>query len=355
MKNDLKMRILPLLMSLLMCFALSACGAADEENMTDLQKGMSAIENGDYETAETSLLNALRQEENLKAVYRGLGMAKLAQGNVSEAIGYFEDALSQSNGIIEDMDIDISYYLAVAQYRQGNTEDAIATYNAIIDIRPNEDNAYYMRGKAYLLTGHRDQAISDYEKAVELAPGDYDHYLRICEDLREAGYQEDGDSYIRRAMESGNKLSDYQLGVFNYYLGNYTDARGYLENAKNGKKVPENLIVYLGRTYEALGDVAYAISMYEEYITAGGENAAAYVYLGLAKMGQNDYSGAIEVFDAGIATGDSGYMQSMMYNRIVSYEYLKNWNKAKELMAEYVKKYPDDEKAARENIFLSTR
>ena len=48
-------------------------------------------------------------------------------------------------------------------------------------------------------------------------------------------------------------------------------------------------------------------------------------------------------------------MQSLMFNEVVAYEYLLDFKKAASLMKEYLDRYPDDEAAQREYIFLSTR
>jgi len=338
--------------------ALTGCslpfGNSDDESY--LNQGMTAIKEGRYSEASQLFDSAVSEDEDERQALRGKGMAAMAEGDYTAAQNHLKEALACSNGIIKDIDIDIAYYLAVAEYKSGDVQGAIDTYDSIINIKPGEDNAYYMRGKAYLGQGEKEKALSDYEQAVTLAPQDYDHYVRICSDLREAGYENEGDEYLRRAMESGNKLSDYQLGVFNYYLGNYTDARNYLETARDSKKQDENLIMYLGRTYEELGDIGYAISLYENYIAGGGADAAqAYLRIGLAKMNQKDYSGAVEAFDSGISSGGGSAMQSLQYNKVIAYEMQYDFATAKSLMAEYVQKYPGDEKAARENIFLSTR
>lgn len=339
-----------------MCFAGCTLPFGNGGDESFIGQGMAQIEQGNYSQALELFNSAIDEGEDAKQALRGKGLATMALGDYEAAQNHLKEALTYSNGIIKDIDIDISYYLAVAEYKTGDSQGAIDTYSSIIDIRPDEDNAYYMRGKAYLAQGNKDRALADYEQTVALAPQDYDHYVRICSDLRDAGYDNEGDEYLRRAMDSGNKLSDYQLGVFNYYLGNYTEARNYLETAREGKKQDENLIMYLGRTYEALGDIGYAISLYENYVAEGGADIpAAYVRIGIAKMDQQDYNGAIEAFTAGIDNGGGSSIQSLLYNRIVAYEKLYDFATAKSLMAEYVEKYPGDEKAARENIFLSTR
>lgn len=327
----------------------------NKEDNSPLALGMKAVEEGDYNGAMSHFNSAVNDDTNAKLIKRGMGMAALGLYDYEGAINYFKEALLLSNGIIDDVDIDISYYLAIAEYKSGDIDGAISTYSAIVNMYPKEDNAYYLRGKANLLLGNKDIAISDYDRAIELSPNNYNHYVRICKDLREAGYESEGNSYIEKAMNSHAKLSDYQLGIFNYYLGDYTAARNNLENARNSKDNSEDLILYLGRTYEQLGDPGYAISLYESYLSTNPGSALCYLSIGMAKMQQKDYEGALSSFDAGLATGDESCTQSLLYNRIITYERLLDFETAKSLCAEYVVRYPDDEKAARENQFLSTR
>ena len=45
----------------------------------------------------------------------------------------------------------------------------------------------------------------------------------------------------------------------------------------------------------------------------------------------------------------------MLYNEVMAYERLKDWEGAKVKMAAYVAKYPDDTDAQKEAEFLETR
>ena len=330
---------------------LAGCGK-DGESKADA--GMQALEKADYSTAQKCFADAIDAGENLKSAYRGLGMSYLAQADYAKAMEAFGLALAESNGIVESMDIDISYYYAVAQYKSGDAAGAIDTYDSIIAISPAQDDAYYMRGKVKLMSGDKAGANADYKKAVEIAPKDYDHYLRICEDLKAEGYESEGEEYIRMAMEGGGKLSDYQRGVFEYYLGSYTEARNDLEKAKSGKET-EDLTIYLGKTYEALGDISYALTIYETYLQKNPTSAQLYSELALMKIDQQDYEGALQTVESGLALGSTPFTQSLMFSRIVANEYLLNFDTAASLMAEYLTMYPDDETAKRENEFLSTR
>ncbi len=64
-----------------------------------------------------------------------------------------------------------SHYNAGAElHEQGRWEEAIAEYNKAIELDPNLAIVYNNRGAAYFETGQYDLAIADFNKAIELAP-----------------------------------------------------------------------------------------------------------------------------------------------------------------------------------------
>lgn len=330
---------------------MCGCSAQKADAYTN---AMHCIETSDYATASSLLGKAVSEGADRKLVYRAEGLAYLGKGDYASAAGSFENALAQSNGIISDVDIDISYYMTVAYYKAGRIQDALDTLDAVIALKPQYDTAYYLRGKINLIGGNKDGAIEDYNKAIELAPTNYDHYIRICEDLRDHGYTSESNEYIERAMASGGKMSSYRKGVFEYYLGSYTDARNDLENARKSEK-NDNLLLYLGRCYEALGDNGYALNIYEEALTTNQSNGRIYNEVALLKIRQRDYRGALEVIDQALTQSDGEGIQNLMYNRIVACEHMYDFKKAAEYMKEYLSAYPDDANAQREYIFLKSR
>lgn len=344
-----------LLLILLACLLLCSCGAEAEKSQID--QGMDALEALDFAAAANCFDAALANGEDAQLAYRGRGMAMLGLNRYPEAREAFEKALSQSNGRIHKIEYDISYYLAVAEVKNGDLQDAYDTYTAILALNEGDADAYYLRGKVSLSMGDLGNALQDYDQSIILAPTDYDGYIRICKDLTNAGYESEGKAYIQRAMNTDYRKSEYQMGVFNYYVGEYEEARTRFENSrgKGGKKDTKDLILYMGKTYEALGDLNYATALYTEYLASHPEETELFVQLGLTKMQLEDYEGALAAFEAGIAIGDVEYLQSLKFNEAVTYEYLLDFKKAAVLMKEYLDEYPNDEVAKREYEFLKTR
>ncbi len=321
---------------------------------SDIGQGMDAMEQQDYATAVAFFNDALSKGEDERQAYRGLGIAHMGLGEYEEARKDFKKALAGSNGLVKKIDYDINYYLAMAQYKTGDFEGALETLDAILALNKKSADAHYLRGRLYLLKNDREGAIADFDKAVELNGGDYDLYIKIYEGLTASGFNDEAAGYLRQAVDRKGKMTKYQSGIFAYYLGNYDEARSSLESAREAGE-NDNVILYLGRAYEALGDVNYASTLYSEYIDKGSAGASIYNELGLIRIRKGEYEDALEALQAGKELNDPSYMQSIMFNEAVAYEYLLDFKKAAVLMKEYLDRYPNDEEAQREYVFLSTR
>lgn len=288
-----------------------------------------------------------------KELYRREGIAKMDAKDYTGAIDSFLNALSQGHGAIQKTDYDINYYLGYAYYKNGDYEKAISTYDAILSLKPKEVDAHYYRALCELAVGDRDSADEDFLFYTKSDPKNYDLYLDVYFCMVDAGYKTDATSYLQAAMDNATNLSDYDAGRMYYYLGDYSNARVSLEKAKNTDD-PETYLM-LGKTYEAIGDYQYAATLYKEYLNARGNNAAVYNQLGVCCMTTGDYEGALSAFESGLNLGDSSWEQKFLYNEAVTYEYMLDFETAYTKMGEYLEKYPKDEDAQREYVFLSTR
>lgn len=331
---------------------LTGCGRVSRQH---IDEGMQAIAAQNYEQALTSLEEAETAGEDTRLLYRARGLAYMGLTQYTEAADAFEMALKSSDGRVQNMDYDMNYYLATAYYKQGNAEEAIRIYNTILSLSPKEKDALYLRGSILLRqsSDNYESAKADFDRAIELAPSDFDQLLNIYQVLKECGYQDTGREYLENAMANNAKdMSDYNKGRICFYLENYEDARDYLERAKD--TAGGGAVLYLGRTWEILGDYNYASSVYEAYV-ANTPDAEIYNQLGMCRLKMNDPQAALEAFQAGQTVEDCPILQTLQYNEIVAYEQLENFTQAASLMQSYLKAYPDDEQAQRENIFLKTR
>lgn len=351
-ENSTEKRRKAILLTLLLAAFATACGSSKN---AQTQTAMEAIEQLHYEESLPLFEKALVSGEDPELIYRGQGIAYLGLAQYAEAAEAFEKALGSATEA-GDLEYDINYYLAAVYTKAGRIDEAIEVYSAITALRPQEKAAYFYRGSLELQKKDMEKAKADFDKAVSIAPKDYALYRDISKSLTDAGEQETADSYLQRALESGDKdMGDFDKGCLYYYLRDYQNARACLERAKEKNANPET-VLYLGKTFEALGDNNYAASVYANYLAADAAQPGLQNQLGNCYLRMGQYEDALAAFEAGLAAeGNNECLQALKFNEIVAYEYLGRFDKASVLMQSYLKTYPDDAAAVREYRFLKTR
>ncbi|MBR3637621.1 MAG: tetratricopeptide repeat protein [Lachnospiraceae bacterium] len=318
-------------------------------------EGIASIQAGDFDAALASFDEAEHAGENAVYIHRGRGIAYMSQNRYDEAAKSFEEALHADGSVPTDVDYDINFYLGVCYYKLGRYEESVDRFSAILALKEKNVDAYVERGTAYLALGKTDEATADFDRAVELAPKDYGLCIDIYCILREAGKETIGAAYLQNAVDSEDKkMPDYDKGRLYFYLGDYSNARDYLEKAKGSGNGSEELILLLGQCYENLNDRTYAISVYTGYL-ASAQSRAVYNQLGMCYAASGDYQSALAAFQTGLGLSDYAFEQELRFNEIVAYEKMGDFITAKDKCAEYVEAYPGDEEGEREYRFLKTR
>lgn len=329
---------------------LTGCGGAGEKTASAAEM----IQSMDYQGALAELDAAEEAGENGRLISRSRGIAYMGLTEYDQAIAAFEEALRGSSGLVENVDFDLNYYLAAAYTKNGDDAAAEKIYSSILALRPDEEDAYFLRGNARMSLGSFETAKEDFDRVISMDASNYDRLIEIYEVLEYYGYKEAGQTYLQAALDAGGKQMDnYVIGRIYYYLGEYQKAYLALENAKENGGAESYL--YLGRSYEATGDYNYASNVYNSYLAKYEGNAEIYNQLGLCEMAKGEYQKALDAFQAGIGLGDSAVLQSLSFNEVAAYEYLGEFEQARTLLTQYLANYPDDEQAKREYDFLATR
>ena len=301
-------------------------------------------------------------EENVEnaLAYRKIGINAMAEEDYEAAIQNFQKALDQSKGQIRNLELDICMQKAEALYLNGQTEDAIAVCDAVLEYDGGYANAYYLRGNLYLRQKDSRKALEDYERAAKSAKMDYEVYIQLYENLNRAGMQQEGRGYLEEALKLKGK-ERYHLtnrGYIYYLMGNYEEAKGQLllavrEKRKEGEDDKAEL--YLAQTAEKLGDEATAAEYYHAYAKDHADDSIVLEELGNIAMGKEDYAGAYDYYQRGLEAAKPVNEQSLRRGVIAALEQQYEFERAKDEMAQYVLDYPEDAQAAREYEFLKTR
>lgn len=347
--NLYKGKVMIAAMALLSALMLTGCGSTA---ITD--EGMQLVQSLNYNDALAKFDEAESAGEDMRRIMRGRGIAYMGLTDYEQAVECFENALSSGTGFVQAMDYDMNYYMAAAYCKNGQYAEAEKTYDAILALRDREEDAYFLRGTVRLAQSDYDNAKLDFDKVISMDNRNYDRLIDIYQVMEHYGYGAAGQEYLNNALSAGeSQMNSFDKGRIYYYLGRYQDAALLLEESRENGDAESTL--YLGRAYEAIGEYNYATNVYSSYIAKDNQNAEVYNQLGLCNMSKQDYQAALEAFQNGMQIENNGMMQTLAFNEIMAYEYLGEYQKAAVLINNYMTTYPDDDMAAREQGFLSTR
>lgn len=129
-------------------------------------------------------------------------------------------------------EFEIFHYLDQGKeyYNQGNYDASIREFNMLIKRAPNHLEAYEYRANAYFRTRRYREAISDYDRAIELSH----------RQSRNFGFETSRQSSVREIdiIEPEHQDIEYAMlynnrGAAKYHLGQYDGAMADFEQAKN--------------------------------------------------------------------------------------------------------------------------
>lgn len=343
-----KRRVAQLAAVVLMAAALCACG--NEEKYMD--KADEFLKKEEYGQALEQYNKAIMEDEELQEAYRGAGIACMKQGDYEKAQDMFLRGLKETNGIINDIELDLSYYLGECQMQLGSYKDAEKTYSNIIEYDEDETEAYFYRGCARLKLENSNGAEKDFAKisgAVNLQ-----YLYGIYEAYEDAG-SDKGNSYLKQIVKSDSREAGdlYTVGRAYAQLGDYTKAMDCLkQSSKKGEKAAA---FCMGQIYQQQGDFEQALSCYKEYKEKHGLTFTEYHIVAECMMRVGDYESAAELNAYMKESAGKAELQTLAFEEIVIYEKQQDYENARAKAQEYVEKYPDDENGQREYEFLMTR
>lgn len=391
----MKLKLLILFTILLTAMAVTACGKDKMTVEGENEKGLGYYNSGDYETAREYFERALKLEPNNREVlnnygmaliqlrendlaleqfnnvineksttkktlklnkfaYRGKGIAYMQKLEFQNALDCFVAALAISAD--SDWNVDIMYYKANAQECLGDTDTAIESYGAVLEMDPGNVLALLARGNLYREKGDSSRAISDYEAALSKDKENYYAYIGLYTCYRDKGDEEKAKSALDTAsrLKIENNEDKYLLGQVHFYQGNYTSSKIEMQNAVENGFTEANFFLAEIAMHEE--EYEKAIEYYDIYrasiITTSPTvcNQEAVCYLALF-----DYDKAQEMINLGLSFGASAARQQLLRNQIAVYEGRYDFRAAYDAFQTYIVEYPYDDEAIEEYKFVKKR
>jgi tetratricopeptide (TPR) repeat protein len=338
-------------------FPLSGCSFPNKGSDSGAyQKGLDALESGDYDSAMTQFRTAVDQDSRVAESYRGEGIVYMKQGDYDSAATVFErslTALRKSQNQDAEFEEDVEYYLAEAYLRNNQIDQALELYAELEDGK-NPAQAYLLHGIANIKNNDIDSAKEDFDQVVKKNLS-YENCIRIYEALAGASHKADGAAYLEQALNEEPKTADdyYYQGMVYYDLGNTDKALESFktavdEGSADASSMYAKVCIDAGKTDDAR-------SVFNAMVKDGTNLAAAYNGLALCSIADGDYDDALSQIQNGLDQNDDSANEALLYNEVVVYEKKLDFETAKSKMESFLQTYPDNEEAQREYKFLQTR
>jgi tetratricopeptide (TPR) repeat protein len=318
-----------------------------------IYQGMAYIALEKYENAQKDFYLALNLDAEDKYAYRGLGIASMKQEQYEEAIEFFNKAIECAGHTIGETEYDVLRYRAQAERMVEQYEASAKTYDILLQVTTPDVDLYYNQGVVYVLEQKTDLAKEDFDKAIALTPDDYQLYWNIYNCLMKSGEETLAKEYLQQTdsiQATGEKSSKYQ-GIVAYLLQNYTEAIEILTTLAE-PDVESDL--FLALAYENIDENKEAQKVYQNLIETNSNNPYVYNQTALYYLRQNSMSKALKYLKKGIKIeGNSEDSQDLVFNQIIVYERMGNYEKALEALQTYETTYGESERLIKEKEFLS--
>ena len=298
-------------------------------------------QSGQMIEVEQACRELLRIYPQSLVVMNVLGSALQGQGKLQEAVASFDRA------------IQLKPDFAQAYCNRGNAliglgrlDEAIQNYDKAIQLKPDLAEAYCSRGNALIGLGRLDEAIQNYDKAIQLKPDFAEAYSNRGAVLKDLGRLDEAVASCDKAIQLKPDLAEAYCSRGNALIGlgrldeaiqNYDKAIQLKPDLAEAYCSRGNVLKDLGRLDEAVASCDKAIQLKPDYAEAYSNRGNALKDLGLPNEALKSYDKAIQLKpdyaeaynNRGNALKELGQLEEAIQNR----------DKAIQLKPDYVNAY----------------
>jgi tetratricopeptide (TPR) repeat protein len=174
-----------------------------------LRLGAAYLSSNHYSEAESIFRKLVAAGDPLPTSYVGLAQVLLRTGRAEEAVVELAAA-----GKKLGPNFLISYFQGLALDRAARPADAIGAFEAAIRINPDSSEAHLGLGKTELLVGRNHEAIAEFQKCLQLSPGNVQARRLLIQAYRRAGDAQAASRYSQEAPETEPASQNDLLGDF---------------------------------------------------------------------------------------------------------------------------------------------
>jgi tetratricopeptide (TPR) repeat protein len=254
--------------------------------------GLVRQEEGRFSEAVPNFQKALALQPKLHGANLFLGITEFRLNHLDAAA-----AAVQKETVAFPKDANAWMWLGVVRLAQDRAEDAAEALDRADKLKPNDPDILYHRGRAHLLVSkdsyaemfkidphswrvHRVlaqanaeaerhvDAIAEYEAAIQLAPTQPGLHEELGSEYRNANKIPEAQAAFERELEidPGNVLARYKLGAIAVEQGDGAKGKELMEEAQREKPGLVHMDYNLGRAEMLLGNDAAAAGHFEQTV-----------------------------------------------------------------------------------------
>eukprot|EP00127_Corallochytrium_limacisporum_P002269 Clim_evm57s109 gene=Clim_evmTU57s109 len=277
---------------------LSTLNAHKEDPREEAErKGQKLLADEDYEAALDYYRTAYKTYPNSDEIGGQLATLCFMHGLSDEAKEILNDVLSKHPKNARAMVRKATIFMS-----HGKTDEAMALFGKACNIGKKDWLCFFHRGQSHAEALEMPKAISDYEKAMELAPDRLEPLNQSAIANAFAKNFDKGVETLKSAMERfGDKADPYYNLAFIYGMQQkYDDAMKYFDTSIEKDSDSPFPYLYKGIILLQMGKVKEAHENYELAIKKDPENVDAYAALARVYLKQFEVQKSIECYDKAI-------------------------------------------------------
>lgn len=317
----------------------------------NLYYGIALFQTGSTAEAEKFIKAAIKQEDERPEAYSVLGEIYSSQKKYGEAASQFETSkkwlpLNKTKDDLDKQEISTIIDVLTAESENfianGKVDEAINTLTLATTYDNKNPLIYVGLGDAYLARGAFDPATTNYELALKnranYAPALYG-LGKIA--FRQKKYSLSLENYIK-SSEADNNFAPafFEKGIIFYLLDRYNDAIAAFERFDQLQPGSLRGKTYLGKSYYGKGELDKAQGILADVLASDANYSEANKYMAYTLIDKKDYTQA-ETFFNKVKPEDLNAEDYSKWAKI--YIDKKEFPKAYELMDKAVAIDPNDE------------
>jgi tetratricopeptide (TPR) repeat protein len=207
-------------------------------------------------------------------------------GDFSAAVSAYEKAVAFTPN-----DADLRIGLARSYTGEKRYQDAIEQYKKTLNIiPPGKDYIFLEMGSRYVSLGNPEQALIEFQHALDLNPNSASAYYLIGETQRTLQNAVESEAAFKKAVELKNDNATYLIGLgrSNLDQGDYQEALDSFDQVLTLDPENANAYFYEGEVYKAMENYTQAEEKYNKAIGLQPKTTKYYIALGEAYQKQGD-------------------------------------------------------------------